>query len=175
MGGRAALSFASKYPELIKGLILESTSAGISEERLRNERLDQDQKLAEFIEAHTIGEFVEYWINISLFDSQKKMSAEKQENLKRLKLNNSKTGLANCLKGFSTGMMPPLFISLKDITAKTLLISGSLDLKYTALNKDLVRCFPNSEHIIIKNAGHNVHLEQPVQFADVINDYLKSL
>ncbi len=29
MGGRAALSFALKYPQKIKALILESTSAGI--------------------------------------------------------------------------------------------------------------------------------------------------
>ena len=86
MGGRAALSFASKYPQMIKGLILESASAGIIEENLRKERTEQDEKLAEFIETHSIEEFVDYWMNISLFDSQKNLSKEKLEEIKKSKI-----------------------------------------------------------------------------------------
>ena len=38
MGGRAALSYAVKYPEKLAGLILESTSAGIADEKLRRRK-----------------------------------------------------------------------------------------------------------------------------------------
>jgi 2-succinyl-6-hydroxy-2,4-cyclohexadiene-1-carboxylate synthase len=172
MGGRAALSFASKYPQMIKGLILESTSAGIIDETLRKERADQDKKLAEFILSHTLEEFVDYWMNISLFDSQKKLPERNLAKIKESKLKNSKTGLANSLRGFGAGVMPPLFNVIKNITAKTLLISGELDSKYTSINKQLVSAFPNAVHIYVEKAGHNVHLEQPLSYIDVINDFL---
>jgi 2-succinyl-6-hydroxy-2,4-cyclohexadiene-1-carboxylate synthase len=172
MGSRAALSFASEHPQMLKRLILESTSAGIMDETLRNERADQDEKLAEFILSHTLEEFIDYWMNISLFDSQKKLPERNLNKIRESKLKNSKTGLANCLRGFSPGIMPPLFNSLKNITAKTLLISGELDSKYTSINKQLVTVFPNAVHIYVENAGHNVHLEQPLSYIDVINDFL---
>ncbi len=172
MGGRASLSFAAKYPQLLKGLILESVNAGIIEENLQRERTMQDEKLAEFIETHPLEEFVDYWMNISLFNSQKNLPKEKLKRVKELKLKNSKIGLANSIRAFSTGKMPPLINDIKNITTKTLLISGELDLKYTGTNAELVKIFPAADHIIIKNAGHNVHLEQPLSFIKVINGFL---
>ena len=68
MGGRAALSFAVKHPEMLKGLILESASAGIKEKSLRSERVNSDEQLARYIEAHSLEEFVDFWMNIDLFD-----------------------------------------------------------------------------------------------------------
>jgi 2-succinyl-6-hydroxy-2,4-cyclohexadiene-1-carboxylate synthase len=172
MGGRTALSFAVKYPSMINGLILESTGAGIIDENLRIERTAGDEKLAEFIETHSMEEFVDNWMNLSLFDSQKNLPEEKQEQIRKQKLNNSKTGLANSLRGFSSGKMPPLFDNIKKLSLPTLLISGELDQKYTGINNELENIFPSASHIIVKNAGHNVHLEQPSFFIDVINDFL---
>ena len=50
LGGRIALNFAVRYEDILSGLILESCSPGISDENLRKDRLDLDEKLAEFIE-----------------------------------------------------------------------------------------------------------------------------
>lgn len=172
MGGRAALSFASRYPEMLRGLILESTSAGIADVVLRQERIEHDEKLAEFIETHSIEEFADYWMNINLFESQKKLPAEKLISVREFKLKNSRMGLANSLRGFSTGKMPALYNDIHSINISTLLISGILDSKYTGINTELVKSFPSATHIIIGNAGHNVHLEQPSLFIDVINDFL---
>ena len=71
MGGRVALNFAIENPALIKALILESTSAGIKEEHLRIERINQDEKLAAFINDNSIAVFIDYWMNIDLFSTQK--------------------------------------------------------------------------------------------------------
>ena len=49
MGGRVALNFAIENPEQIYSLILESSSAGIEDEKLRIERQIQDEKLASYI------------------------------------------------------------------------------------------------------------------------------
>src|SRR4030067_3365593 len=50
MGGRAALSFTIKYPEMVEALILESTAPGIEDEKVREERIKKDEEVASFIE-----------------------------------------------------------------------------------------------------------------------------
>ena len=172
MGGRAALSFKANHPEIIKGLILESSSAGIIDEQQRLERIQSDEKLAQFIENHSMEEFVDYWMNIDLFKSQKNLPKSILTNVRKSKLKNNKTGLANSLRGFGQGIMPHLHNDVKNISIKTLLISGELDLKYAKINYELSKLFSHAQHITIKNAGHNIHLEQPSSFANVINNFL---
>ncbi len=173
MGGRASLSFAVNHPEMLRGLILESTSAGIKKEKQRTERVKLDNELADFVESHSIEEFVEYWMNVDLFASQKNLPKEKLDEVRKLKLRNSKTGLANSLRGFGTGKMPFLLDQIKKIKCKTLLITGELDSKFTSINSEMVDVFPDAKHIVIKKAGHNTHLEKPAEFAGVINTFLR--
>ncbi len=172
MGGRVALSFAVKHKEILNGLILESSSAGIKDEKQRIERIQSDEKLAQFIENHPIEEFVDYWMNIDLFKSQKNLPKSILVKVRESKLKNNKTGLAYSLRGFGQGTMPNLLNEIKNVSIKSLLISGELDLKYSKINSELSKLFPDVQHIIIKNAGHNTHLEQPSSFADVINNFL---
>jgi 2-succinyl-6-hydroxy-2,4-cyclohexadiene-1-carboxylate synthase len=95
MGGRAALSYAAKYPQKIKGLILESTTAGIEDEKSRSERIGEDESLAAFIESHSLMEFADYWMNLELFNTQRRFSNEKRNQIRKEKLQNNKTGLIN--------------------------------------------------------------------------------
>ncbi len=174
MGARAALSFAVKHPEMLEGLILESASAGIKEKSLRIERAKSDQHLVEYIVSHPIDEFVDYWMNIDLFDSQKNLSKEKFDSVRNSKLKNCKTGLANSLRGFSTGKMPFLLDKITKVKCRTLLINGELDKKYTLINSELLKKFPAADHQIIKNAGHNTHLEKPKEFVRILNSFLRA-
>lgn len=175
MGGRAALNFAANYPDKVEALILESTTPGIREENLRKERIKKDSELIEFIRTHRIEEFIDYWMNLEIFGTQKRLSDEKLKQIKTIKLRNNPTGLINSLKGFGTGRMLPLYDRIKNIKCKTLLISGELDEKYTALNREIVSLFPYAKLEVIKNAGHNTHLEVPAEFARAVNEFLKSL
>jgi len=68
--------------------------------------------------------------------------------------------------------MNPLNKYIKNIPVKTLLISGELDAKYTDINIEMVNLFTNAEHTVIKNAGHNTHLEERKRFIDTINNFL---
>jgi 2-succinyl-6-hydroxy-2,4-cyclohexadiene-1-carboxylate synthase len=83
--------------------------------------------------------------------------------------------LANSLRGSGTGKMKPLYEYLKNIRAKVLLITGELDTKFTDINSGMGKLFPNAKHEIIKNAGHNTHLEEPERFIGILNDFLKNL
>ena len=172
LGGRVALNYALNNGTNLKGLILESCSAGINDHNLREDRIIQDEKLAAFIEANSIDKFIDYWMNIDLFNTQRRFSAEKLSKMRELKLENNRTGLANMLRGFGTGRMNPVYDIINTIKAKTLLISGELDSKFTDINNEMVKLFQNAKHLNIKNAGHNTHLEEPHRFIESVNNYL---
>jgi 2-succinyl-6-hydroxy-2,4-cyclohexadiene-1-carboxylate synthase len=173
MGGRAALNYAVRYPNKIIGLILESTVAEIESETERENRIKNDEELANYIESNSIEDFVELWMNKEIFNTQRRFSNEKLENIKRKKTLNSKIGLANSLRGFGTGKMKYLHENLSVIQCPVLLISGELDTKFTKINAELKQHFLNAEHSIIKNAGHNTHLEEPYKFVNAVNGFLK--
>lgn len=175
MGGRAALSFAAAYPKEIKGLVLESASAGIKNETERKKRYEDDMKLVQFIHDHTMEEFIELWYDQEMFNTQRRFSNDKIKKLHKKKYDNSKIGMMNILKGFSTGIMPPLHDKLKSISVKAVLISGELDSKYTFINSKIVRGFHKAKHKVVKNSGHNTHLEEPKRFIEIITNYLNQL
>lgn len=175
MGGRAALCYALQQQEFLNGLILESASAGLKDYALREERVIADDKLAQFISDHSIEEFLEYWMNLDIFNTQRRFSSEKLRRLLEDKLDNNKKGLINSLRGFGTGTMTPLWDELKELKTKTLLITGELDTKFNTINVEMKSELPLACHEIIKNAGHNTHLEEPKQFISVVNKFLKEL
>lgn len=174
MGGRLALSFAKNYSHLLKGLILESASPGIENSNERIARIENDNKLIEMIKSQTVEEFIDYWMNQELFQTQKKLPVKKLEEIRKIKIeNNNKTGLINSLLGFGTGQMDSLWNDLHQIKCRTLLITGELDEKYTIINRRMNELIDSSTHSIIKNAGHNVHLENPNDFVNLIFNFFK--
>ena len=175
MGGRAALSYAVSYPGKVSGLILESTTWGIPEENFRNERIKSDKKLAEYILSNDVEKFVDYWMNLDLFATQKKLPAKILSDVRKNKLKNNKIGLANSLLGFGTGSMPPLHNLVNKIKAPALFITGEHDSKFTQINSEIKKHILNAAHITIPGAGHNVHLEKPDEFINVINNFLNKL
>lgn len=182
MGGRAALSYAAAHPENLLGLILESTSPGITEEKSRHERILADEKIVKLIKAKSLEEFIEFWINQDLFASLKNLPKEKFEQIQNSKLvcrqarfKIQKIGLINSLRGFGTGVMPPLHNKLNSIKCKTLLVTGKLDSKFSNFNRELNKKLINSRHKIVKDSGHIVHFEKPKEFVKVVNKFLEKL
>jgi 2-succinyl-6-hydroxy-2,4-cyclohexadiene-1-carboxylate synthase len=172
MGGRIALNFALQYGNLLKGLIVESSTWGINDEIQREERIIQDEKLAEFIISNPIDTFIDYWMNLELFNTQRRLPSEVLARIRERKLENNKIGLANSLRYSGTGIMKPLDNRISDVQARTMLITGELDSKFTGINAEMVKLFTNAEHTIIKNAGHNTHLEDPDVFIEALNKFL---
>jgi len=172
MGGRTALSFAAKFPLKFNSIILESATPGISNPQERNIRQQVDEQLAKFIETHTIEEFVERWLEQPIFETQKKLSREKQDQSRSMRLRNSRTGLANALRGFGTGRMPHLWEKLEDISAPVLLITGKEDKKFTQIARRMEQSLPKSTHRIVEDAGHNIHFERPEIFAEITTEFL---
>lgn len=172
MGGRAALSFAAAHPEKIKGLFLESSSPGISDPNLKAERIASDNKLAEFIIRNGIEAFVDFWEEIPTFQSQKSLSKYLLLEQRRKRLDNNIMGLSNSLQGFGTGAMPDLWGALPSFTLPMQLVTGSLDEKFTSINNKMASALKHARHDAVQSAGHNVHLERPKLFLNLLNNFL---
>lgn len=176
MGGRLALSFALAHRNMIQGLILESSTPGLISPVEREQRKASDENLAGFIESSSPETFTDYWMNIPLFSSQKnKLSKDTLNEIRAAKLKNSTTGLANSLRGFSTGVMPPLWDKLHLIDFPMLLITGALDEKYTGIAAKMIEhsgAGSYASHTIFEGCGHNVHLEDTAGFCSSVNKFL---
>lgn len=172
MGGRLALQFAVVNPDKVIGLILESSSAGMRNEKERNTRMKSDEETAAFIESNSIDDFLTMWMDQELFGTLRRFSNDRLKNIKEERAKNSKTGLANSLRGFGTGVMPYIGQELSKLKMPVLLITGGLDEKFTKINQNLKKSFPSAKHKIISTAGHNTHLEESKKFIESVNGFL---
>ena len=175
MGGRVGLKFALDKQNLLSGIILESSSAGIKKMNERLSRKQNDDELANFIMNNPIEEFITRWLDQEIFGTIKRFSNEKIKRIKEEKMKSSRIGLANSLLGYGTGVMPYLGSELITLKIPVLLISGGLDDKFTQLNQSLRKLIPSARHKVIANAGHNTHLEEPAKFISIVNQFLKKL
>lgn len=176
MGGRVALSSAAGNPNSLAGLILESTSPGITDETERRDRIKSDSEWIKILDSSGIEEFVDKWMNSDLFRSLRhKLPQEEYESLIKNKLTNRTSVLSQYLREFGTGVMQPLWKNLSNFIMPVLLISGEEDTKFTRIMGNMKQMLPAAEHTIVKGAGHNVHLEKPELFTELISKFLSKI
>lgn len=175
MGGRLALSFAIKHMGAIRGLVLESSTAGIQNKNEKDVRKKNDNELADYIENHSIKEFVKKWMSQEIFSTQENLSPNRYEKIKIKKLLLNKEMLACSLRGFGTGQMKSLWNNLSYIECPVLLITGEYDKKFCEINSRMNKLIPDSTHCIVKNSGHNIHLENPEEFVNLLMKFVKSV
>ncbi len=168
MGGRLALQLAQAKPELLKGLILESTNPGMKNKRERNERKRLDEQRAKKIESN-FGTFLEEWKLLPLFRSE----IDTDEDLKRydeIQQQQNPQQMAFSLRGFGTGQMSA--INLEKIEVPVLLLAGEKDEKYVRIMKGMNRRLPKSRLKIISGARHRVHLDKPDAFVNELKEFI---
>lgn len=173
MGGRVALHFAAAVPDKVNTLVLESASPGIADPVERAARIESDEALADAIERDGIAAFVDRWERLPLFGSQRRLPAEVRSAQRARRLDNRAAGLANSLRGMGAGAQRPLVDDLAGMSMPSLLIAGELDEKYCAIVREMAAAMPNARAVIIPDAGHNVHLERPDDFADTVVAFVR--
>ncbi|SDQ29563.1 2-succinyl-6-hydroxy-2,4-cyclohexadiene-1-carboxylate synthase [Virgibacillus salinus] len=175
MGGRTALSVAMLYPERIKSLMLESASPGLISDNDRKSRLNHDEKLASRVEQNGVESFVEFWESIPLFKTQKSLPINIQKQIRDERLSQSADGLAYSLRYMGTGRQPSWWGQLQDITIPVLLLAGAYDQKFIDINKSMSERITSSKLVIVENAGHAIHVEQPGIFGRIVNEFYNSI
>jgi len=175
MGGRVALYLATQRPDLFRAVILESASPGLADPSQRAARRAQDDALADRIEREGVTAFVDYWEALPLWASQSRLTQAQRDQLRALRLKNDPIGLANCLRGFGTGVQPDLWPALSNLRLPVLLIVGEDDIKFQSINAQMAAALPNARLEIVPQAGHTVHLEQSDAYAARVLAFLDAV
>lgn len=161
MGGRLALDFALRYPDLVQALVLESSTAGIADKMARQKRIEHDEQQAQQLENESFSRFVDYWESLPLFESQKHLPTNIQQKIREQRLRQDPQVLAASLRGMGTGSMPDLWKQLPQLTCPTTLLTGKLDAKFNKLTSQMKELIPKAQRYVLSGAGHNLHLEKP--------------
>jgi 2-succinyl-6-hydroxy-2,4-cyclohexadiene-1-carboxylate synthase len=175
MGGRVALSLAAACARRVASLTLIGVSPGLADAGERAARIEADNALAERILEGGIEAFVESWMALPLFASQRRLGARALAQARAQRLACRPQGLAYSLRGMGSGAMPPLDKFLPELNLPVLLVVGREDEKFAAIARTMRRALPRAELIEIDEAGHAAHLEQPAAFEAACRRFLASL
>ena len=171
MGGRLALHAAVHDPSRLRGLVLIGATPGIADGAEREARRIRDNQLADRVEDIGLEAFLTEWLDQPLFAT---LPPERRTLDDRR--SNTVAGLAWSLRHWSTGVQDSLWDSLALVTCPVLLVTGSLDTKFTEIARSMLASIGSrSRHVIVDGAGHAVHLEQPRIVAELIDDFSTSL
>lgn len=171
MGGRLALYLVVHFPDHFTAAILESASPGLKTAEDRRARRRWDAGLAEELETGDFAAFLQRWYDQPLFAgirSHPNFAAMLQRRLR-----NAPAGLANSLRYMGTGRQPGLWHRLPQVPVPVLLISGGRDRRFVDINREMAALLPLATHEVIRDAGHNVHFEQPALFSQVVRSFLQ--
>jgi 2-succinyl-6-hydroxy-2,4-cyclohexadiene-1-carboxylate synthase len=166
-GARVALHVACRHPGAVTGLVLVSGSPGIADAHERDARARTDDQLADHIESIGVRAFIDEWLTNPLFSSLDTAAAMKSDRFR-----NTAKGLADSLRHAGTGRQESLWGHLADIACPVLLVTGELDRKFSDIAADMSRSIPVCTWVPVADAGHTVHLEQPVSFVHVVSTWL---
>jgi 2-succinyl-6-hydroxy-2,4-cyclohexadiene-1-carboxylate synthase len=175
MGARLALGCAVRYPRSVASLVLIGARAGILDEGEREARRRADESLARRIETQGVAAFVDEWMSLPMFATQRRLGAAFLDDQRSARLANDAQELAASLRGLGPAAQPPLFAELARVTMPVLLVAGELDPAFTAASHDLARRLPAAEVCQIAGAGHAVHLERPDEFLRVARAFLRRI
>ena len=164
-GARVALRLAVDHPEVVRSLVLESPSAGISDAAARAERRAADDRLAQLLLTDGIAAFVERWEALPLFAGERTLPAEARRAIHAERLRNDPRGLAASLRGAGQGTMIPLHEALPGIAVPATVIAGGLDEAGRPRAESVALAIPAARLVVVPDVGHAVHREAPARFA----------
>lgn len=174
MGGRLALHFAVRHPELVRRLVLESASPGLADERAREERRRTDEALADRIISLGVEAFVDEWETRPIFETHEALDPVVRRIQRQRRLANDGHSLAAALRGLGTGALPHLWDRLGDLYVPTLLMAGAMDRKFVEIARSMAVRMPRADVVEIEGSGHTIHLERPSAWSAAVLDFLRA-
>jgi len=166
MGGRIVLHRALAEPDRWPALVLIGVSAGVEDPAARRAA---DDELAAWIERSSIEDVVARWEVQPVFATQAPELVDAQ---RPGRLSHEPADLADVLRSFGQGAMPPVWERLPELDLPVLLLAGALDAKYVEAGERMASLLPNGTFAAIPGAGHAPQLENPDAVAAALREFL---
>lgn len=166
MGGRLALRLALDQPELVPALVLVSSTAGITDEAARRERIASDEALAESVMRDGVDAFLDRWLAQPLFATVPPDAPGLRE---RRAL--SQRYLAHCLRVLGAGAMEPMWDRLPELAMPVALVTGKTDAKYEKIALTMLERMRGEVVHVRLDGGHALPLEQPAVLGGFIASF----
>lgn len=166
MGGRVAASFACHHPESVTALVLESAGLGPRNEEERMARTRKNERLAHRLREEPLAEFIHFWEELPLFETQQNLPDETRRMVREQRLNNDPQALALSLINAGQQCMDDCRRALVETGLPILYLAGEKDVTYTEIARSLTDIEAHapaahvySEVVVVPQVGHNIHLE----------------
>jgi 2-succinyl-6-hydroxy-2,4-cyclohexadiene-1-carboxylate synthase len=169
LGGRLALRAVLREPHRYAGLVTVGATAGLDDPALRSARAEADDRLAAWMEAAPIEDFVSIWERQPLFADQSEQLIEEQ---RPGRLAQDPAGLAMLLRTAGQGVLEPVWHELLTLDLPVLAIAGARDEGYAAAAERIADVAPRGRAAIVEDAGHAAHLQRPDRVAELIEEFL---
>lgn len=169
MGARLALGATLRHPDRVRALAILGCNPGIGELAEREERRRSDEQLAERIEQIGTEAFLHEWLSRDMF-ARLPASARSGRDRHRA------SDLASALRILGTGHQPDMWPELGSLDLPLLVMAGELDLPFAAHARRIATlAVERTECVLIADAGHAAHLEQPELFVGHLRAWLERL
>jgi 2-succinyl-6-hydroxy-2,4-cyclohexadiene-1-carboxylate synthase len=167
MGGRLCLRLAIDRPDLVRALVLVSASPGIADSAERAARVETDEALADRVEREGVDAFLTHWLEQPMFAT---VPGDAPGLADRRRL--TPEYLAACLRALGAGVMDPMWDDLSKLTMPVLLVTGTLDDKYTEIARRMLERMHSGVVHVQLDGGHALPLEQPAAVGGLILDFV---
>ncbi len=174
MGSRLAVSFAQKFPKMIKSLIIESGSLGIVDSMKKEERFNRDIETAESI-INSYSHFIDEWKKNPLFEKQMERNPTQYKIQNDIRTSHSPKHLAKSLISFSKGTMPAFEEAFSLFKFPIYFINGEDDTKYIKVARDMMKINKKSIQYIVEKANHNINIENNKIYLTTLNNILNQV
>lgn len=169
LGGRACLHLALLYPNLVERLIVLGANPGIDDAGLRAARREADDVLEARMNELGLDAFLREWAAQPLFGGLVLTDAQQADRLR-----NTTDGLGSSLRLAGTGAQGSLWPRLRELNMDVLALAGADDDKFSAIARQIADAVPSGRFLLIPDAAHAAHLQQPETVAAAIAAFVGS-
>ncbi|MDD3732622.1 MAG: alpha/beta fold hydrolase [candidate division Zixibacteria bacterium] len=169
-GGRLAIDFTLAYPELVKSLILVGPAVngyGFTEHFFtRGGRYKADYK-------GNTDAWIKYWTMEDPYEMAASNTAARERLRKMMENNHQNFNPDNTV--FWREDFPSARGRLAEIKVPTLVVVGEYDHPDVHAHTGIISCgMTGAQRVVIRGAGHLVHMEQPDIFNRLVGQFLKN-
>jgi 2-succinyl-6-hydroxy-2,4-cyclohexadiene-1-carboxylate synthase len=178
LGGRLALHTITGKPQRWDAAIIISAHPGLRTKEERAARLLQDRSWAARFRSEPWPKVMAAWNAQEVFQRSEhgvEPAGTVSAPERWIALEPWRAQIALAFDAWSLGRQAAQRPLLPGVRGPVLWITGEKDTRFTALAKESCALLPAGRHVIIPDAGHRVHLDQPVAVHREVGAFLQSL